>query len=177
MSYKKLNIVVGWLTFAIAAITYLMTIEPTTSFWDCERVYQPPAFKLEVGHPPGAPFFMLMGRIFTVFGDASTAAVLMNILSALASAFTILFLFWSITHLAKRIISNHEEPKTGELIAILGSGLIGGLAYAFSATFWFSAVEAEVYATSSFFTAIVFWAILNGRIFADEPYLRTAGSS
>jgi hypothetical protein len=169
MSYKKLNIVVGWLTFAIAAITYLMTIEPTTSFWDCGE-FITTAFKLEVGHPPGAPFFMLMGRFFTVFGDASTAAVLMNILSALASAFTILFLFWSITHLAKRIISSHEEPKTGELIAILGSGLIGGLAYAFSDTFWFSAVEAEVYATSSFFTAIVFWAILKWENIADEPY-------
>jgi len=169
MSYKKLNIIAGWFTFAIAAITYLLTIEPTASFWDCGE-FITTSFKLEVGHPPGAPFFMLMGRFFTLFGDASNAAVLMNVMSALASAFTILFLFWTITHLAKRIVTTDGNPTFGQTLAIVGSGLIGGLTYTFSDTFWFSAVEAEVYGTSSFFTAIVFWAILKWENVADEPY-------
>lgn len=167
MNYKKLNIVVGWFTFLVAAITYLLTMEPTASFWDCGE-FITTAFKLEVGHPPGAPLFMIIGRFFTLFAGPHKAAVMMNILSALASAFTILFLFWSITHLTKRLITKNEEPSLGETIAILGSGLIGGLAYTFSDTFWFSAVEAEVYGTSSFFTAIVFWAILKWENCADE---------
>ncbi len=169
MNYKKLNIISGWFTFLVAIITYLMTIEPTASFWDCGE-FITTAFKLEVGHPPGAPLFMLLGRFFTLFSNAQGAAVMMNVLSALASAFTILFLFWTITHLTKRIISNDTEPSLGQTIAILGSGLIGGLAYTFSDTFWFSAVEAEVYGTSSFFTAIVFWAILKWENIADEKY-------
>ncbi|MGF7140219.1 glycosyltransferase family 117 protein [Roseimarinus sediminis] len=169
MNYKKLNIVVGWITFAVAAIVYLMTIEPTTSFWDCGE-FITTAFKLEVGHPPGAPFFMLIGRFFTLLAGPDLAAVSMNVMSALASAFTILFLFWTITHLTRRLISNDEQPSAGELIAIMGSGVVGALAYTFSDTFWFSAVEAEVYATSSLFTAMVFWAILKWENIADQPY-------
>lgn len=169
MNYKKLNIIVGWIAFAIAAITYLVTMEATASFWDCGE-FITTAFKLEVGHPPGAPLFMLVGRFFTLFGNAQNAAVLMNMLSALASAFTILFLFWSITHLAKRLFTKDDEPAIGEVIAILGSGLVGALAYAFSDTFWFSAVEAEVYGTSSLFTALVFWAILKWENVADQPH-------
>lgn len=168
-NYKLLNIITGWLIFAIAAITYLLTIEPTASFWDCGE-FITTSYKLQVGHPPGAPFFMIMGRFFTLFGDGSQAGYLMNVMSALASAFTILFLFWSITHLAKKIINPKGELSLGEMIAVLGSGAVGALAYTFSDTFWFSAVEAEVYATSSFFTAIVFWAMLKWENEADEPH-------
>lgn len=167
MNYKKLNIIIGWSTFLVAAITYLMTLEPRASFWDCGE-FITTAFKLEIGHPPGDPLFMIVGRVITMFGNAQSAAFLMNVLSAMASAFTILFLFWSITHLTKRVITKEENPSLGETIAILGSGLIGGLAYTFSDTFWFSAVEAEVYGTSSFFTAIVFWAILKWENVANE---------
>ena len=123
-----------------------------------------------MGHPPGAPFFMLLGRFFTLFGNPQSAAVFMNIFTALVSAFTILFLFWTITHLTKRVVTNNGEITTGQTIAILGSGLVGALAYTFSDTFWFSAVEAEVYGFSSFFTAIVFWAILKWENVADEPH-------
>ncbi|MBN2805801.1 MAG: DUF2723 domain-containing protein [Prolixibacteraceae bacterium] len=169
MNYKKLNIIVGWITFVIATVTYLLTLEPTASFWDCGE-FITTAFKLEVGHPPGAPLFMLIGRFFTLFGGSENAAYLMNVLSALASSFTILFLFWTITHLTKRLFTDEENPSAGSLIAILGSGLVGALAYTFSDTFWFSAVEAEVYGTSSLFTALVFWAILKWENIADEPY-------
>lgn len=168
-NYKLLNIITGWLVFAIAAITYLMTIEPTASFWDCGE-FITTSYKLEVGHPPGAPFFMILGRFFTLFGDGSQAGMLMNALSALASAFTILFLFWTITHLTKKLINPQGELSTGQMIAVLGSGVVGALAYTFSDTFWFSAAEAEVYATSSLFTAIVFWAILKWENEADEPH-------
>ena len=166
---KQLNIIVGWLTFLVAAITYLLTIEPTTSFWDCGE-FITTSFKLEVGHPPGAPFFMIMGRLFNLFAiDNSHVAVMVNSMSALASAFTILFLFWTITHLAKKLISADGEYTKGQMIAILGSGVVGALAYTFSDTFWFSAVEGEVYASSSLFTAMVFWAILKWENEADEP--------
>ncbi len=167
-NFRLLNLVTGWVTFVIAAITYLMTIEPTVSFWDCGE-FITTAFKLEVGHPPGAPFFMLLGRFFTIFSDAANAGKMINSLSALASAFTILFLFWTITHLAKKLV-NTEELSLGQTIAILGSGLIGALAYTFSDTFWFSAVEGEVYATSSLVTALVFWAILKWESIADQPH-------
>jgi len=169
--YKRLNLVTGWITFLVAAIVYLMTIEPTASFWDCGE-FIATAFKQEVGHPPGAPFFMILGRFFTLFAgsDLSKVAVTMNILSALASAFTILFLFWSITHLAKKIIVKGEEITTANLITIMGAGVVGALAYTFSDTFWFSAVEAEVYATSSLFTAVVFWAMLKWENIADEKH-------
>ena len=159
--YKLINNALGWLTFAISSIVYLMTMEPTASFWDCGEFISS-AFKLEVGHPPGAPFFMLTANLFTQFAsDPSQVAVMVNSMSALFSGLTILFLFWSITHLARRIIVKEgEEVTTAQLIAIMGSGLVGALAYAFSDTFWFSAVEGEVYAYSSLFTAVVFWLIL-----------------
>ncbi len=168
-NYKLLNNITGWLVFAIAAITYLLTIEPTASFWDCGE-FITTSYKLEVGHPPGAPFFMILGRFFTLFGTPAQAGLLMNAMSGLASAFTILFLFWSITHLAKKAIVGSNELKPEQTIAILASGVVGALAYTFSDTFWFSAVEAEVYATSSLFTAIVFWAILKWENEADSKY-------
>jgi len=168
-NFKQLNNIVGWLTFLVAAVTYLLTIEPTASFWDCGE-FITTSFKLEVGHPPGAPFFMIMGRLFNLFAsDPSHVAVMVNAMSALASAFTILFLFWTITHLAKKLIKPIGEYTMGQTIAILGSGVVGALAYTFSDTFWFSAVEGEVYASSSLFTALVFWAILKWEDEADEP--------
>src|SRR5665648_229301 len=169
-NFKQLNNIVGWLTFLIAAATYLLTIEPTASFWDCGE-FITTSFKLEVGHPPGAPFFMILGRFFTILGGgAANAAVMINSMSALASGFTILFLFWTITHLAKKLIKPEGEYTTGQIIAILGSGVVGALSYTFSDTFWFSAVEGEVYASSSLFTALVFWAILKWEDSADEPH-------
>jgi MFS family permease len=169
-NFKQLNNIVGWLTFLVAAITYLLTIEPTASFWDCPE-FITTSLKMEVGHPPGAPFFMIMGRFFNLFaGSPSQVAVMVNIMSALASAFTILFLFWTITHLAKKIVPNKGEFSLGQTIAILGSGVVGALAYTFSDTFWFSAVEGEVYASSSLFTALVFWAILKWEDEADDPH-------
>ena len=167
--FKLVNKITGWVVFLIAATVYLMTIEPTTSFWDCGE-FIATAYKLEVGHPPGAPLFMIVARFFALFGgDTSNVAMMINAMSGLASAFTILFLFWSITHLAKKLFPE-GELKTGQIIAIVGSGLVGALAYTFSDTFWFSAVEGEVYAMSSFFTAIVFWAILKWENIADEKY-------
>ncbi|NBC83054.1 MAG: DUF2723 domain-containing protein [Bacteroidetes bacterium] len=171
---KKFNLVnslVGWLTFLIAAFVYLMTIEPTTSFWDCGE-FIASAFKLQVGHPPGAPFFMILGRFFTLFagGDVEMVPKTINALSALASAFTILFLFWTITHLAGKLIVKNHKATNGQILAIIGSGLVGALAYTFSDTFWFSAVEGEVYASSSLFTALVFWAILKWENNAGKPH-------
>jgi hypothetical protein len=169
-NFKQLNNIVGWLTFLVAAITYLLTIEPTASFWDCGE-FITTSFKLEVGHPPGAPLFMIMGRLFNLFAsNPSHVAIMVNSMSALASAFTILFLFWSITHIAKKLVKTDGEFSTGQIIAILGSGVVGALAYTFSDTFWFSAVEGEVYASSSLFTALVFWAILKWEDVADEPH-------
>ena len=167
--FKLLNNIFGWLAFAIAAATYLSTMEPTASFWDCGEFISS-AYKLDVGHPPGAPFFMLTGRFFSLFAsDPSQVALMVNSLSAFASAFTILFLFWTITHLARKIIAKSEEEYTfANIFGILGAGMVGALAYTFSDTFWFSAVEGEVYAYSSFFTAIVFWAILKWERVADR---------
>lgn len=169
--YSSLNNLIGWFVFAIAAITYLSTIEPTASFWDCGEFISA-SFKLEVGHPPGAPFFLLMGKFFTLFagGNTQLVAKMVNSMSALASAFTILFLFWTITHLVRKIMSSENEPGFTETIVILSSGIVGSLAYTFSDTFWFSAVEGEVYASSSLFTALVFWAILKWENCADEKY-------
>ena len=160
-SYKFYNTLVGWLTFAIAAIVYLFTIEPSASYWDCGE-FIATAFKLQVGHPPGAPLFMIIARFFTLFagGNFELIAVMVNVMSALASAFTILFLFWTITHLARRIFTESEQLTSTRIAGIIGAGLVGALAYTFSDTFWFSAVEGEVYAMSSLFTAVVFWAIL-----------------
>jgi hypothetical protein len=170
-NFKFYNLLTGWIVFLIAAVTYLLTMEPTTSFWDCGE-FIATAYKLEVGHPPGAPMFMILGRFFTLFagGNELMVAATMNALSALASAFTILFLFWSVTHLARKLFGNSNSYNTGDLITILGAGAVGALAYTFSDTFWFSAVEAEVYATSSFLTAFVFWAMLKWENVADEPY-------
>lgn len=167
-SFKHLNNITGWVTFLISAVTYLLTLEPTTSFWDVGE-FITTSYKLEVGHPPGAPFFMILGRFFSLFGGPSQAALLINAMSALASAFTILFLFWTITHLAKKLIKADGEYTLGQTIAILGAGVVGALSYTFSDTFWFSAVEGEVYASSSLFTALVFWAILKWEDSADEP--------
>ena len=170
-TFRFYNLITGWTVFLIAAVTYLLTMEPTTSFWDCGE-FIATAYKLEVGHPPGAPMFMILGRFFTLFagGNELLVAATMNTLSALASAFTILFLFWSVTHLTKKFYGNSKTYSTGDLITILGAGAVGALAYTFSDTFWFSAVEAEVYAISSLLTAFVFWAMLKWENVADEPY-------
>lgn len=168
--YRLLNNTLGWLVCAASSVVYLMTMESTASFWDCGEFISS-AYKLEVGHPPGAPFFMLTANLFTHFAsDLSKVPVMVNTMSALFSGLTILFLFWSITHLARRIMVKDEEGMTtGQMITILGSGLIGALAYTFSDTFWFSAVEGEVYAYSSLFTALVFWLILKWEEAADQP--------
>jgi hypothetical protein len=169
-NYRLINNISGWVVFAAAAFTYLLTIEPTASLWDCGE-FIASAFKLEVGHPPGNPVFMVMGRFFTLFagGDVTKVAAMVNAMSAIASAFTILFLFWTITHLARKIILKEESQYTfGRLAAVIGAGAVGAMAYTFSDSFWFSAVEGEVYASSSFFTALVFWAILKWEDVADE---------
>jgi len=172
MNFKKINSITGWIVFVIASAVYLLTIEPTTSFWDCGE-FITSAFKLQVGHPPGAPFFMLVGRIFTMFagGNLEKVAITMNIFSALCSSFTILLLFWTITHLGRKITGIAMENFTPvQTISIIGSGVVGALAYTFSDSFWFSAVEAEVYACSSLFTALVFWAVLRWEDEADKRY-------
>lgn len=171
-NYKFINNITGWTVFCIASVTYLMTIEPTASLWDCGE-FIASGYKLEVGHPPGNPVFMLMARFFTFFagGNTSKAAAMVNSMSALFSGFTILFLFWTITHLARKIILKSEDHyTTARVTAVMAAGVVGALAYTFSDSFWFSAVEGEVYATSSFFTAIVFWAILKWENVADEKY-------
>jgi len=168
--YNLYNLIVGWSAFVVSAIVFLLTIEPTTSFWDCGE-FITTATLLQVGHPPGAPVFMIVGRLFTLLGGSPhNAALMVNIMSALASAFTVLFLFWTITHLARKLVNPAEGMNTGNLIATMGAGLVGSLGYAFTDTFWFSAVEGEVYAMSSFLTALVFWAILKWENIADEPH-------
>ena len=169
--YKLVDNVLGWLTFLIAAFVYCSTIELTASFWDCPE-FITTGYKLEVGHPPGAPFFMLTANLFSQFAsDPSQVARMVNTMSALLSATTILFLFWSITHLTRKlIVKDWSSLTTAKLIAIEASGLVGALIYTFSDTFWFSAVEGEVYAYSSAFTAIVFWLILKWEDHADEPH-------
>ena len=169
--YRTVNNLMGWLTFIIAATVYCLTIEPTASFWDCPE-FITTGYKLEVGHPPGAPFFMLMANLFTQFAsDVTTVAKMVNYMSALMSGACILFLFWSITHLVRKLIITDENNITkGQLITVMGSGLVGALVYTFSDTFWFSAVEGEVYAFSSLFTAVVFWLILKWEDVADQPH-------
>jgi MFS family permease len=170
--YRLINNITGWVIFAVAAFTYLMTIEPTASLWDCGE-YIASSFKLEVGHPPGNPVFMVLARFFTLFagGNTSHVAAMVNSMSAFASAFTILFLFWTITHLARKImIRNENDFSVSRITAIMAAGAVGALAFAFSDSFWFSAVEGEVYASSSLFTAMVFWAILMWEDVADEKY-------
>jgi tetratricopeptide (TPR) repeat protein len=169
--YKKINNITGWIVFAIASLVFLLTIEPTVSFWDCGEFIST-SFKLEVGHPPGAPLFNMLTRIVTLlsFGNHAHAAKMINSYSAIMSGLTILFLFWTITHIARRVVSKgKKELSLEQTIVIMGTGIIGALAYAFTDSFWFSAVEAEVYASSSFFTAIVFWTILKWEDEADEP--------
>ncbi len=169
--YKLVNNVLGWIAFLIAAYTYCSTIEPTASFWDCPE-FITTGYRMEIGHPPGAPFFMLTANLFSHFAsNASQVARMVNTMSALLSATTILFLFWTITHLTRKLIlKDWDSLTTAKFISIEGAGLVGALIYAFSDTFWFSAVEGEVYAYSSAFTAIVFWLILKWEDHADEPH-------
>lgn len=168
--FKKINLIGGWFCFVFASVVYLLTMEPSASFWDCSE-FIATSYKLEIGHPPGAPLFMMISRFFTIFAGPEHAAAMANAMSAIASGATIMFLFWSITHLARRALGRTEDQLTkAQAIAVIGAGLIGSLAYTFTDTFWFSAVEAEVYALSSFFTAIVFWAILKWENVADEPH-------
>jgi len=171
-NYRLINNISGWAVFIVAAITYLMTIESTASLWDCGE-FIASAFKLEVGHPPGNPVFMVLARFFTLFagGNVSKVAIMVNAMSALASAFTILFLFWTITHLARKILLKNENHfNSGRITAVMAAGIVGALAYTFSDSFWFSAVEGEVYATSAMFTAAVFWAILKWEDVAEEKF-------
>ena len=169
--FKLVNTLMGWITFAIAAWVYCSTVEPTASFWDCPE-FITTGYKLEVGHPPGAPFFMLTANLFSQFtSDPAQVALMVNYMSALMSAGCILFLFWTITHLTRKLVcSDYSQMTASKLITIEGSGLVGALAYTFSDTFWFSAVEGEVYAYSSLFTALVFWLIMKWEEHADEPH-------
>jgi len=169
-NFKKWNIIIGWGVFAIALLTYALTLEPTVSYWDCGE-YISTAVKLEVGHPPGAPLFQMLGAFFAMFTtDVTHIAKMMNFMSAFASAFTILFMFWTITALAKKITKSTEEISKSRAIAILGSAVVGSLTYTFSDSFWFSAVEAEVYAMSSFLMALLFWLGLRWEAEMDKPY-------
>ena len=169
--FRLVDNIMGWLAFAIAAVVYCLTIEPTASFWDCPEFIST-GYKLEIGHPPGAPFFMLTANLFSQFAsDPSQVAYMVNMMSALLSAATILFLFWTISHLVRRLlIKDWSQLTTAKLIAIEASAMVGALIYTFSDTFWFSAVEGEVYAYSSAFTAVVFWLILKWEDQADQPH-------
>lgn len=168
---RLLNIITGWVIFVFTSVVYLSTVEPTTSLWDCGE-FIAASYKLQIGHPPGAPLFLLIGRIFSLFAgeNVELVAKMVNSMSAIASSFTILFLFWTISHLAAKLIGKKDNYSLGEKTAILGSAVIGSLSYAFTDTFWFSAVEGEVYATSSLFTAVIFWAILKWENIADQKY-------
>ena len=169
-SYRRWNNLTGWFMFFFAAVIYTLTVEPTVSFWDCGEFILS-AFRLQVGHPPGAPVFLMIGRIATLFAgsDASKAALMVNLLSGICSAFAIMFLFWTITHLVRRVYTRGAELETKHIPAIIGSGVLGSMAYTFSDTFWFSAVEGELYALSSLVTGLVFWAMLKWEEEADEP--------
>ena len=169
--FKLVDNILGWLAFFIAAFVYCSTVEPTASFWDCPE-FIVTGYKLEIGHPPGAPFFMLTANLFSQFAsDPSQVALMVNMMSALLSATCILFLFWSITHLTRKLIlKDWDDLSLSKMIAIEASGMVGALIYTFSDTFWFSAVEGEVYAYSSAFTAVVFWLILKWEDHADEPH-------
>jgi hypothetical protein len=169
--YQFINNLCGWIIFAIAAFVYISCIEPTGSFWDCGE-FIAASYKLQVGHPPGAPLFLMLGRFFSLFAgnDLKMISILINILSALMSAFTILFLFWTITLMARKIVAKSAEFTSGQIFTIMSAGIVGALAYTFSDSFWFSAVEGEVYASSSFFTAIVVWAMFKWDSVADERH-------
>lgn len=171
-SYRTINRVCGWVSFILAAIVYTLTVEPSASFWDCPEFILSAA-KLEVGHPPGAPFFMLTGNVISqLAGDPAQIALLINIMNALLSAGCILFLFWTITHLTRQLIAGNgdgENLRPEQIFLVMGCGFAGALVYTFSDTFWFSAVEGEVYAFSSFFTAVAFWLMLRWEEEADSP--------
>lgn len=168
--FRLVNNIFGWLTFFIAAITYCMTVEPTASFWDCPEFILS-GNKLEVGHPPGAPFFMLTANVFSSLAAPDKVALMVNIMSAILSAAGIMFLFWSITHLTRKLIAPApDDMTTSRIITIIGAGLVGALAYTWSDTYWFSAVEGEVYGYSSLFTAVVFWLILKWEDNANAPH-------
>ncbi len=172
MDYKKVNNWTGWAVFAVSAYTFLATMEPTASFWDCGE-YIATSVKLQVGHPPGAPLFQMIGRIFSLFAGnhVTKEAILVNTMSALSSAFAVLFLFWSITHMARKLVERKGGVMTdAKMWAVMGSGMVGALAYNFSDSFWFSAVEGEVYGMAQLFTAFVFWIILKWESVADQPH-------
>ncbi len=170
MGYRRINIITGWIAFLIAFITYSLTVEPTASFWDSGE-FIACSYKLEVPHPPGAPFFLLTGRMFSMLAgsDVTQVAYWVNMLSVLSSAFFVLFIFWSITHLSKRILGvKNGEESLSDMILLMGAGLTGSLACTYSDSFWFSAVEAEVYGMSAFFTSFVLWAILRWENMSEE---------
>jgi len=170
-NYRRWNNLTGWFLFFLSALVYILTLEPTVSFWDCGEFILS-AFKLQVGHPPGAPLFVMIGRVATLFAgsDTSKVALMINSLSAISSAFAILFLFWTITHLVRKVFIRDGQLEPKHIPAIIGSGVLGALAYTFSDTFWFSAVEGELYAISSLVTALVFWGMLKWEEEADQPY-------
>ena len=171
MTFKKLNNLIGWLAGIIATVVYFLTMEPTVSWWDCGE-YISTSFKLQVGHPPGAPLFQMIGRFFTLFagGDVTKAAMMVNAMSAICSGLTIVFLFWSITMIARKIwMKEGEDAPWVNKIGVLVAAFVGAMAYTFTESFWFNAVEGEVYAMSSFFTAVTFWAILKWERVADDP--------
>jgi hypothetical protein len=170
-NYRRWNNLTGWFLFVFSSIVYLLTLEPTVSFWDCGEFILS-AFKLQVGHPPGAPLFLMMGRVATLFagGDVTRAAFMVNALAGLCSGFAIMFLFWTITHLVRKVFVKGNELETKHIPAIIGSGVLGALAFTFSDTFWFSAVEGELYALSSLIIALVFWGMLKWEEEADESY-------
>ncbi|MEJ0102051.1 MAG: DUF2723 domain-containing protein [Bacteroidota bacterium] len=171
MNFNRVNNIAGWIVCGISTTVYLVTMEASASFWDCGEFISA-CYKLQVPHPPGAPLFVLLGRFFIIlFGnDPATAAQAVNSMSAIASGFTILFLFWSITHFARKLIQKNNEPlNRQQVFTIMSCGAVGALAYTFSDSFWYSAVEGEVYALSSFFTALVFWSILKWERQADQP--------
>jgi hypothetical protein len=170
MQFKNINILMGWVSFAIALLVYLLTLEPTVSLWDCGE-FIASSYKLQVGHPPGAPLYMILGRVSSLLtSNPEKVALMINAVSALASAFTILFLFWTISHLMQKILPlSSDDSSRANSILVLGGSFVGAMAYTFSDTFWFSAVEGEVYATSSLFTALVFWAILKWENVAEKP--------
>jgi hypothetical protein len=167
--FKRINTLSGWTVFTIASAVYVNTVEPTASLWDCGE-FIASSYKLQIGHPPGAPFFLLLGRMFSFLAgnDVSRIAYWVNILSALSSGFTILFLFWTITLLAKKCFPSTNGISLPQTIGIIAAGAIGSLTYAFTDSFWFSAVEAEVYALSSLLTAFVVWAMLRWDSTEDE---------
>ena len=171
MTFKRLNTITGWLVAIIAAVVYFLTLEPTVSWWDCGE-YISTAYKLQVGHPPGAPLFQMLGRFFSLFAgsDVTKVAMMVNVMSAICSALTIAFLFWTITMMASKVwMKEGEDAPWVNKIGVLLAGFVGAVAYTFTESFWFNAVEGEVYAMSSFFTAVTFWAILKWEQVADDP--------